>query len=142
MTNNKWSANSKKHLDTLHSDLQVLCNYALKYWDCSVLDGPRGKARQNEAYKAGDSKLKFPDGKHNLSPSEAVDITTYDPGLPTYDPTGARNREFAFYLQGVADMLFVLGLMTRRVRIGHGRNPYQHNKPDSFDWDPVHCELL
>ena len=48
----------------------------LKY-DFSILQGYRGEEEQNAAYEAGNSKLKYPDSKHNSLPSRAVDCAPY-----------------------------------------------------------------
>jgi peptidoglycan L-alanyl-D-glutamate endopeptidase CwlK len=45
--------------------------------DVSIIDGHRGKERQNEAFKNGFSTLKYPDSKHNSNPSRAVDVAPY-----------------------------------------------------------------
>ena len=45
--------------------------------DFSVICGHRGEEEQNEAYRKGHSKLKFPQSKHNKFPSEAVDVVPY-----------------------------------------------------------------
>lgn len=49
----------------------------VKRFDITVLCGHRGEAEQNAAYAAGNSKLKWPNSKHNKTPSEAVDIVPY-----------------------------------------------------------------
>jgi len=66
------------------------------------------------AYNSGRSKVKWPDGKHNRSPSMAVDAAPY--------PIDWQDRErfyyFAGYVMGVADMLHAEGLITHRLRYG------------------------
>jgi peptidoglycan L-alanyl-D-glutamate endopeptidase CwlK len=42
-----------------------------------VICGFRGEREQNEAYNRGNSKLKWPQSKHNQTPSLAVDIVPY-----------------------------------------------------------------
>lgn len=68
---------SKSRLGTCHNLLQDILNEAIKEYDFSVLCGHRGKAEQDAAYNAGNSKLKFPQSKHNQMPSLAVDIAPY-----------------------------------------------------------------
>lgn len=68
---------SKSRLGTCHNLLQDILNEAIKECDFSVLCGHRGKAEQDAAYNAGNSKLKFPQSKHNQMPSLAVDIAPY-----------------------------------------------------------------
>lgn len=42
-----------------------------------VVCGHRGQAEQDAAFDAGFSRLKFPKGRHNSSPSLAVDVCPY-----------------------------------------------------------------
>jgi len=71
---------SQKSLDKLHDChplLQMVMLSAIKKTDFSVICGFRGEKEQNEAYASGNSKLKWPQSKHNKTPSEAVDIVPY-----------------------------------------------------------------
>ena len=45
--------------------------------DISLTTGHRGAKEQNEAFDSGNSKLRWPDGKHNQIPSIAVDLQPY-----------------------------------------------------------------
>ena len=45
--------------------------------DLIVLCVWRGKAEQDKAFADGKSKLRWPDSKHNSSPSRAVDLAPY-----------------------------------------------------------------
>jgi peptidoglycan L-alanyl-D-glutamate endopeptidase CwlK len=45
--------------------------------DISILEGHRGKFRQNKAFAENRSKVRWPDGKHNRRPSQAVDFQPY-----------------------------------------------------------------
>ena len=45
--------------------------------DISIICGARGEKEQNEAYALGHSKLRWPQSKHNLSPSMAVDAIPF-----------------------------------------------------------------
>jgi len=49
----------------------------IKKTDFSVICGHRDANAQNLAYTQGHSKLKWPNSKHNKTPSEAVDIVPY-----------------------------------------------------------------
>ena len=75
----KLSNNSKKTLSTCDEKIQLLMNEAIKETpvDFSIVCGYRGEKEQNEAFKNGFSKLKFPQGKHNKNPSIAVDVVPY-----------------------------------------------------------------
>ena len=68
---------STERLAQAHPDLQHLFNEVIKTIDCSVLCGYRGKEEQEAAYRDGNSKLHFPDSKHNHLPSLAVDVAPY-----------------------------------------------------------------
>ena len=73
----RFGGTSKKRLNTCDEDLVDLFNEVIKYFDCTVLEGHRGKDLQNKYYDEGKSKVKFPYGKHNESPSHAVDVVPY-----------------------------------------------------------------
>ena len=68
---------SLDNLESCHSDLQRLFNEVVKGFDCSVICGHRGEEEQNEAFKHNRSTKKFPDSKHNIKPSIAVDVVPY-----------------------------------------------------------------
>lgn len=74
----KFSKTSLSRLDTCHADLQTILKRAIKVKDFSVICGHRSEEDQNEAFDKGFSKLKFPQSKHNKTPSLAVDIYPYD----------------------------------------------------------------
>lgn len=70
----------KKSLDKLadcHEDLQRLANELIKEMDVTVLCGYRGKEEQDQAFIDGNSKLRWPNSKHNKKPSLAVDLAPY-----------------------------------------------------------------
>lgn len=64
---------SKNNLLTCHSDIQLICNNAIKRIDFTVIDGYRGKEVQNGYWLRGVSKLKYPESDHNQFPSMAFD---------------------------------------------------------------------
>lgn len=72
-----FSSRSKMNLQSCHVDLQRLFNEVSKTHDCTILEGYRDKRRQDEAFKSGLSKLRFPTSKHNRFPSLAVDVIPY-----------------------------------------------------------------
>lgn len=74
----KWSNRSQRILEELDVDLRWLCNTILyEVADISLICGHRGPEEQNAAYASGNSKLKWPEGKHNKYPSIAVDLQPY-----------------------------------------------------------------
>jgi len=48
-----------------HPDIQKVVAESIKEYDFIVTDGWRGEAAQNEAYRKGNSKVKFPNSYHN-----------------------------------------------------------------------------
>lgn len=94
----KFGRTSLKRLNTCHKDLQDILHEAIKFVDFSVLEGYRDKETQNEYYRQGKSKLKFPQGKHNQNPSLAVDIAPY----PINWSDLKRFRSVVFFIKGIA----------------------------------------
>lgn len=68
---------SKKKLSECRVELQVVATDAIKCYDFSVVCGFRGEEAQNAAFRDGYSKLKFPESKHNKTPSQAFDVYPY-----------------------------------------------------------------
>ncbi len=65
----------KERLDTCHNDLQRLVDGLVDDgYDVTVIEGHRTQEKQDEYFRTGKSKLKWPDGKHCATPSNAVDI--------------------------------------------------------------------
>ena len=94
----RFGKKSKGNLATCHPDLQKVFNEVIKYVDCSVLEGHRSKDRQNKLYKEGKTQVKYPDGRHNASPSNAVDVTPY----PVDWDDRERQTLFAGFVLGIA----------------------------------------
>ena len=121
---------SRKRLKTCDEDLIFLFEEVVKYFDCSVLEGHRGKKLQNKYFKENKSKLRFPDGNHNKKPSTAIDVVPY--------PIDWEDRErmtyFAGFVKGVAMMLGI------PIRWGGDWNSNNDLKDNNFD-DLPHFEL-
>lgn len=73
----KFSKTSEERLKTCHPDIVAVCRELIKHYDFSVLEGHRGKEAQNKAFERGNSRLIYPQSKHNRTPSHAVDIAPY-----------------------------------------------------------------
>ena len=73
----KFGKTSKEKLATCHEDLQKVFNEVIKKVDCSVLEGHRSEERQNKLYEEGKTKVLYPKGRHNASPSRAADVVPY-----------------------------------------------------------------
>lgn len=133
----KFSESSKQKLSTCHPDLQNLFNEVIKYFDCTIIEGFRNEEDQNQAFKTGNSKLKWPNGKHNKSPSNAVDVVPY----PIDWKDTNRMRFFAGMVLGIAQMMKAQGRMNYAVRWGGDWNMNTDLKDQSFN-DFPHFELV
>ena len=68
------SKTSRQKLNTCHSDLIRLIEAVAAEEKCAVICGFRGRYEQEKVYREGKSKAKFGQSKHNLKPSQAVDV--------------------------------------------------------------------
>jgi hypothetical protein len=97
----RFGRRSKERLATCEKDLQMVFNEVIKYVDCSILEGHRSKDRQNALYEDGKTKVRYPNGRHNASPSRAVDVTPY----PVDWADRERQTLFAGFVLGVANQM-------------------------------------
>jgi len=93
-----FSRRSKDRLKTCDERLQKVFNEVIKYIDCTIIEGHRGEKRQNKLCDDGKSKIRFPNGRHNSLPSNAVDVTPY----PVDWDDRERQTLFAGFVLGVA----------------------------------------
>ena len=127
----RFGRRSKERLSTCHEDLQDLFNEVIKYVDCSVLEGHRSGERQDKLYEEGKTKVKYPNGRHNANPSNAVDVVPY--------PVDWNDRERFHLFAG-----FVLGLaqsMEINIRWGGAWNKNFEVDDNKFD-DFPHFERI
>lgn len=113
-----FSSISKSRLNSCHQDLQVIFNYVINHFDCSVVCGHRGQESQNKAYDDEYSKVRFPGSKHNFIPSMAVDVVPW----PIEWNNVKRMKYFAGYVMGIARMLKDYGAI-------------EHELISGLDWD-------
>lgn len=97
----RFGKRSKERLSTCEKDLQLVFNEVIKHVDCSVLEGHRSKDRQNSLYEDGKTKVRYPNGRHNSSPSRAVDVTPY----PVDWADRERQTLFAGFVLGVSNQM-------------------------------------
>lgn len=126
----KFSDASMANYATLHFDLQRICDEAIKIVDFAIIVGHRGKSAQDNAFAAKTSKLKWPDSKHNLVPSHAMDLT------PT--PIDWEDRERFIYLAGV--VMAVAAQLGIKLRYGGDWNGNGKFSDEKFS-DLPHFEL-
>ncbi len=133
-----FSQESFSKLSTCHHDLQVLFFEVIKSFDCIVLEGYRNQEDQEAAFKAGNTKLHYPNGKHNSQPSLAVDVAPYP--MPPWSHT----TDFVYfggYVMGIAEMLYQQGKISHKIRYGGDFNVNERVSDSSF-FDCVHFELI
>ena len=126
----KFGRKSKERLATCDERLQKVFNEVIKVVDCSILEGHRDEERQNKLFKEGKTKVTYPKGRHNASPSLAVDVVPY--------PIDWHDRERFHLFSG-----FVLGLargMGITLRWGGDWNMNFEVDDNKFD-DFPHFEL-
>lgn len=132
-----FGSESLKQLKTCHPELQVLFHEVIKHFDCKILEGFRNEQAQEEAFKKGNSKLHWPHGKHNRSPSIAVDVTP----VPVQWNNFSRFYWFAGYVLGTAQQLKERGIMKHDVRYGGDWDSDKEIADNKFA-DLVHFELV
>tara|TARA_E500000331_G_C17227762_1_gene701143 strand:+ start:1353 stop:1745 length:393 start_codon:yes stop_codon:yes gene_type:complete len=94
----RFGKRSNVNLASCDERLQKVFNKVIQHVDCSVLEGHRGEERQNKLQEEGKSKVRYPDGRHNASPSNAVDVAPY----PIDWDDRERFHLFAGFVLGVA----------------------------------------
>lgn len=105
MSTYSYSKTSQEKLSTCHPDLQRLFMEVIKHYDCSILCGYRNEADQNDAFVRGASKKKYPDSKHNATPSLAVDVMPYPVNWSSSKENLCKLYHFVGYVKATADAL-------------------------------------
>lgn len=133
----KFSQESFSKLSSCHMELQTLFYEVVRHFDCQVLEGFRNEHDQDVAFEQGNTKLKWPNGKHNKSPSMAVDVAPY----PLDWKNIKRFYWFAGFVMGIAQRLKDEGKMTYSIRFGGDWDSDKDINDQSFN-DLVHFELV
>ena len=94
----RFGKRSRNNLATCDDRLQKVFNEVIKTVDCSVIEGHRSGERQDKLYEEGKTKVRYPNGRHNAKPSNAVDVCPY----PIDWDDRERFHLFAGYVLGVA----------------------------------------
>lgn len=127
----RFGEKSKAQLASAHPELQRLFNAVIEFYDCTILEGHRGEARQNQLYEDGKTTLRWPHSKHNVLPSRAVDVAPY--------PIDWGDRERFYFLAGVVKAYAnALGI---KVRWGGDWDSDDDLHDQRFD-DLPHWELV
>lgn len=80
----RFGPRSERELATVHVDLQRVLRDVIGYIDFVVLQGLRGKADQQRAYREGKTRKVWPLSAHNVP----VRVAGVDPRNWVEDPTG------------------------------------------------------
>ena len=104
----KFGNKSEKELSTCAEPLVEICRTAIQVYDFSVIYGYRNKEQQNELFENGMSKVIYPDSKHNIEPSRAVDLAPY--------PIDWKDIKRFYYLAGI--IMSVAYLLDYKIRWG------------------------
>lgn len=126
----EFSISSKKKLSIVHPRLRLVVDNAIKIVDFTVLCGHRDQADQDRLFAEGKTKLKFPDSKHNLYYSEALDLAPL--------PIDWDNISSFYYLAGV--MMACACQFGVKIRWGGDWDGDGDFKDQNFN-DLVHFEL-
>ena len=92
----KFSQRSLDNLKNVDERLVRICNELIKRVDFTVIEGFRSLERQKEMYDKGFSKIDgiSKKGKHNYSPSLAIDIIPFKKGHNPFD--GSKESDIMF----------------------------------------------
>lgn len=127
----KFSKTSINRLETCDKRLQDILNKAIECVDFTVICGHRGQIEQDKAFESGNSKLRFPQSKHNSIPSKAVDIAPY--------PINWENLNRFYHLAGI-----IRGIAIEKgykIRFGGDWDMDGEISDNSFN-DLVHFEII
>ena len=121
----KFGVNSRDKLSSCDERLQKVFNEVIKHIDCADLQGHRSGERQDKLFELGRTKVKYPNGRHNAFPSNAVDVTPY----PIDWEDRERQTLFAGFVLGTAK---AMGITLRWGGDWDRDYQVQDNKFDDF----------
>lgn len=127
----KYGKSSRAKLDTCDPRIRKVFEAVVVEIDNTILEGERGEERQNFLFDSDQSQVRYPDGKHNSSPSKAVDAAPW--------PIDWNNKErfilFAGYVLATARSMGI------NMRWGGDWDKDWDTKDTSF-FDGPHFELI
>ncbi len=126
-----FSDKSISNLATCDQRLQRLFQRVVQDFDCTVLEGHRDKERQNRMVEERKSQVRWPDSKHNIVPSLAVDVTPY----PIVWDDRERQMLFAGFVLATAKAMGIA------LRWGGDWDDDTEVRDNRFD-DLVHFEIV
>jgi len=133
---NRFGDKSMLALRTAEPVLLEIAFKVLEIKDHSILKGHRTESEQNAAFHSNNSKLLWPNGKHNSLPSNAIDVQTYP--RPPLDPHDDQLRDEQYYLLG----LYVGVAHEMRLKLRTGADWDTDGEVSDNGWDDLfHVEL-
>ena len=137
----KYGKTSKARLATVHPDLQLILNEAIKWMDISILCGVRSREEQDQLYVDGKSQKTWPNSKHNvLVPGQkamAVDTAPY----PVKWDDHPRFYMMVGRIKQIADELYAAGKISHKIRCGADWDMDGETNDQKFH-DLPHFELV
>jgi peptidoglycan L-alanyl-D-glutamate endopeptidase CwlK len=134
-----FSKTSADRLFTCEQQLRKLFDKVVEKYDCTILEGHRGQIKQDAYFNATPQRsgVKWPNGKHNKRPSEAVDAAPY----PIPENWGADHwKDMVKFYEFAAIVRYEAALMNIKIRWGGDWDGDGDYRDQTFD-DLVHFEL-
>lgn len=123
---------SQNHLDTCHPDLKKVFTLVQQFWPHRVIEGHRTLERQAQLLAEKKTQVKF--GKHNVNPSDAVDVAPLVDGKPELND----REQLSFFAGFVLATACSLGI---KLRWGGDWNQNLSIKDNAWD-DLFHYERV
>lgn len=132
-----FSQPSREKLVTCDSRLIRLCTKVVQVFDVTVLCGRRDEQEQNRHFNSGNSKVRYPNSKHNSIPSMAIDLAPY----PIPLDWGKQWKDKVKFYELKAIMFYEADRLGVRLRWGGDWDGDGDYKDQKFD-DLVHYEIV
>ena len=128
---------SRARLSTCDIRWQNIMNEVIKYYDCTIITGHRGKEEQNIKVAEGTSEVSWPNSKHNSMPSMAIDVAPWP--IPTEWGEAWKDRVKFYELKAI--IFYETKKQGISIRWGGDWDRDYDYTDNSFD-DLVHYEVL
>lgn len=128
-----FSSSSRNKLNTCDPRIVEIMEEVIKHYDCTILEGKRSKEVQDECFRTGNSRVEWPNSKHNCPNgglSLAIDVVPYPIDWNDTD----RFYHFGGFVNGIATS------MGYKIRWGFDWDMDNDFKDQTF-MDGAHFEL-
>ena len=134
----RFSPQSRDELATCAIRLRALFNRVITGYDCVIIEGHRTPERQQQLYSQGRTKVWH--SLHNETPSKAVDVAPWLPGIPWPDKADNALKAYAQWYHFAGHVMCIARDMGIGVRWGGDWDRDGVFVNNTFD-DLVHWEL-